>query len=203
MVDIDLTDPKVTQAAVLLQAGFRGLKTRSKFKSKVGFLHDSARLSHEMHNFTTVTFDKRQFCTNFSPCLPPFKSTTVQSMWYQQLSYLHDVFPLVSCMIFPSIQSLFWLPSCLHDFSYYSFHEICQQQNILPSKWFLKFFNYIWCRKPHFNYLFNVFLLLTIADMLFWNSPLCHMSKKSAQLSLKNKSQVIISWSCHVILYTR
>ena len=107
VVDIDLTDPKVTQAAVLLQAGFRGLKTRSKFKSKVGFLHDSARLSHEMHNFTTVTFDNRQFCTNFSPCLPPFKSTTVQSMWYQQLSYLHDVFPLVSCVIFPSIQSLF------------------------------------------------------------------------------------------------
>ena len=33
-IDIDLEDPGVTKAAVLLQAGFRGLKARQKFKLK-------------------------------------------------------------------------------------------------------------------------------------------------------------------------
>ena len=33
-IDIDLEDPGVAKAAVLLQAGFRGLKARQKFKTK-------------------------------------------------------------------------------------------------------------------------------------------------------------------------
>ena len=38
-IDINLKDPEVAKAAVMLQAGFRGLKARQKFKSKVCFRH--------------------------------------------------------------------------------------------------------------------------------------------------------------------
>ena len=34
-IDIDLTDPGVAKAAVLLQSGFRGLRSRQKFNLKV------------------------------------------------------------------------------------------------------------------------------------------------------------------------
>ena len=34
-IDIDLEDPGVAKAAVLLQAGFRGLKARQLLKTKV------------------------------------------------------------------------------------------------------------------------------------------------------------------------
>jgi len=34
LIDIDLNDPEVEQAAIKIQAGFKGLKTRKEFQAK-------------------------------------------------------------------------------------------------------------------------------------------------------------------------